>query len=174
MAHEEFFASTIRRVRPRLRDRPLALGSGLPASDAWRSAAGGGVHLISELEGWHRGIAPPSVRRAVDHEIRRRGMLRVDLARRLGVSKQQLTNVLHGRFGASPALANGFAAFIRDGAQSTTRGGKRDGPGREPLDAEPLARHDWSRRQTYAAFAASTSRQGYENRGWAGHRADPG
>jgi predicted fused transcriptional regulator/phosphomethylpyrimidine kinase len=39
----------------------------------------------------------------------------VDLARRLGVSKQQLTNVLHGRFGASDMLARGLIEFVKEG-----------------------------------------------------------
>ena len=70
---------------------------------------------LKELDGWRRGFSPPSVRRAIDHEIRRRGILRVDLARRLGVSKQQLTNVLHGRFGASDMLARGLIEFVKEG-----------------------------------------------------------
>ncbi len=74
---------------------------------------------VREIEGWHRGVAPPYVRRAINHEIRRREMLRIDLARRLGVSKQQLTNVLNGRFGAGLALAGSLARFIEEGAQAS-------------------------------------------------------
>jgi hypothetical protein len=103
---------------------PLCLVLPAPAQlDLFGGASGFSVPA-RELEGWHRGFAPPSVRRAVDHEIRRRGMLRIDFARHLGVSKQHLTNVLHGRFGASPALASGLAAFIRDGARSNHRSRK--------------------------------------------------
>ena len=97
---------------------PLLLLSCLlfPSSDLFRRSCS--WVPFKELNGWSRGGAPPSVRGAVAHEIQRRGIRQVNLAHRLGVSKQQLTNVLHGRVGASPALANGLVAFIREGAQS--------------------------------------------------------
>jgi transcriptional regulator with XRE-family HTH domain len=84
-------------------------------SDLFRS--GGFSIALKELHGWSQGRVPPSIRSALDYEIRRRGILQVQLARRLGVSKQQLTNVLHGRSGASAALASGLSAFIREEAQ---------------------------------------------------------
>jgi hypothetical protein len=73
---------------------------------------------LKDLVGWRSGPVPPSVRRAIDHEIQRRGLRRSDLARRAGISKQQLTNVLHGRFGAGVALASKLRDFIKEGAVS--------------------------------------------------------
>jgi hypothetical protein len=67
---------------------------------------------LKDLDGWHRGLAPKSVRRALDHEIRRRRMRQVDLARRMKISKQHLTNVLHGRAVAGVRLASGLRRFI--------------------------------------------------------------
>ena len=58
-----------------------------------------------EVHAWTGGIAPGSIRKAVRHELRRRGVRQGDLASRIGVSRSQLTNILDGRFGAGPAPA---------------------------------------------------------------------
>lgn len=71
---------------------------------------------LKDLIGWHRGPIPPSVRRAIDHEIGRRGLWRSDLARRAGISKQHLTNVMRRRYGAGAALASKLRAFIEEAA----------------------------------------------------------
>ena len=44
-------------------------------------------------------------------EIAARGLRQSDLARRLGISRPQLVNILRGRFGASPRITLGLKAF---------------------------------------------------------------
>jgi hypothetical protein len=69
---------------------------------------------LKDLDGWQRGFIPQSVRRALDHEIRRRRIRRVDLASRMDISKQHLSNVLHGRSAAGIGLATGLRQFIKE------------------------------------------------------------
>ena len=71
-----------------------------------------------EVHAWTGGIAPGSIRKAVRHELRRRGVRQGDLASRIGVSRSQLTNILDGRFGAGPEAAKGLKAFILEGAET--------------------------------------------------------
>jgi hypothetical protein len=87
-----------RRARPPA--QPDLFEAGSPAIDG------------ADLGGWSRGLAPPSVVRGVRHELRRRGLRRDDLARRIGLSRAQLGNGLRGRFGLGPAAVAGLKAFL--------------------------------------------------------------
>jgi hypothetical protein len=73
-----------------------------------------GSHAMSvsatAILGWHGGVAPPEVRRALRHEIRRRGHRHLDVANRIGISRPQFANILQGRFGTSSGPA-AFASF---------------------------------------------------------------
>jgi hypothetical protein len=70
---------------------------------------------VSDLA-WSDGRVPPSVRRAVRHELRRQEIRQDDLARRIGISRSQLTNALSGRFGLGPAPAGRLKAFVVEAA----------------------------------------------------------
>ena len=71
---------------------------------------------LRDLDGWRAGLVPSSVRSAVRHELRRRGLRQDDLAARVGLSRPQLTNVLVGRFGVNPAAADRIKAFVMEAA----------------------------------------------------------
>jgi hypothetical protein len=71
---------------------------------------------VADLDSWRCGRIPPSVRRGVEYEIKRRGIRLSDLARRLGISNQLLTCVMGGRSCAGSALANGLRTFIEEAA----------------------------------------------------------
>jgi len=73
---------------------------------------GGRPRPDSDLAGWSSGLAPRAVRCYLRDEIRARGLRQSDVARRLGISRPQLVNILRGRFGASPRLALGLKAFL--------------------------------------------------------------
>jgi antitoxin component HigA of HigAB toxin-antitoxin module len=66
----------------------------------------------SVLEGWGGGVAPDPVRVALRHEIEARGLTQERLAREVGLSRPQLTNLLVGRFGTSPEVASRLRAFL--------------------------------------------------------------
>jgi hypothetical protein len=66
----------------------------------------------SSLTAWADGVAPEPVRLALRHEIAARGITQGCLAREIGLSRPQLTNVLRGRFGASPQVAARLKAFL--------------------------------------------------------------
>jgi antitoxin component HigA of HigAB toxin-antitoxin module len=66
----------------------------------------------SVVEGWGGGIAPEPVRTALRHEIEARGLTQERLAREVGLSRPQLTNLLVGRFGTSPEVASRLKAFL--------------------------------------------------------------
>jgi AraC-like DNA-binding protein len=66
----------------------------------------------SVLEGWGGGVAPEPVRTALRHEIEARGLTQERLAREVGLSRPQLTNLLVGRFGTSPEVASRLKAFL--------------------------------------------------------------
>jgi antitoxin component HigA of HigAB toxin-antitoxin module len=57
------------------------------------------------LPEWDGGVAPPAIRLAIERELRRRGARHQDLARAIGLSRSQTTNILRGRFGTSPVAA---------------------------------------------------------------------
>ena len=81
-----------------------------------------GAHSLSvsaaAILGWHGGVAPPEVRRALRHEIRRRGHRHLDVANRIGISRPQFANILQGRFGASPKVAGRIRDFLVEGAKT--------------------------------------------------------
>jgi hypothetical protein len=66
----------------------------------------------SVLEGWGGGIAPEPVRVTLRHEIGARGLTQERLAREIGLSRPQLTNLLVGRFGTSPEVASRLKTFL--------------------------------------------------------------
>jgi hypothetical protein len=66
----------------------------------------------SMLEGWGGGVAPEPVRVALRHEIEARGLTQERLAREVGLSRPQLTNLLVGRFGTSPEVVSRLKAFL--------------------------------------------------------------
>jgi transcriptional regulator with XRE-family HTH domain len=55
------------------------------------------------------------VRRFVRDEIRARNLTHYDLARRVGVSRPQLTNGLRGRFGFGSEVVAKLKTFINNG-----------------------------------------------------------
>lgn len=72
----------------------------------------------AELETWRGGTMPPSIRAAVRHEMKRRGVIQDAMAAELGISRPQLTNALQGRFG----LGEGPAAKVRTMLEAAERG----------------------------------------------------
>jgi hypothetical protein len=61
---------------------------------------------------WRGGIAPPSVRKVLRREIRRRGLGQGQTAERIGVLCPQLANIMQGRFGASSGVAESIRSFL--------------------------------------------------------------
>ena len=72
----------------------------------------------SDVLGWHAGIAPPGVRKALRHEMGRRGLRHADVAAQVGISRPQFENILQGRFGASVNVASSIRGFLIDGAKT--------------------------------------------------------
>jgi hypothetical protein len=68
------------------------------------------------LAGWTRGVAPEPVRMALRHELVARGLTQERLARKIGLSRPRLTNLLVGRSGTSPEVATRLKAFLLDAA----------------------------------------------------------
>ena len=52
------------------------------------------------------------IRAAIRHEIEARGLSQAHLAREVGLSRPQLTNLLVGRFGISPKVASRLKTFL--------------------------------------------------------------
>lgn len=80
-----------------------------------------------DVFGWSCGVAPPSVRAALKREIKRRGLRQADVAARAGLSRPQMANILGGRFGASPDVADRIRDFLLSEAvtvRSVTRAAK--------------------------------------------------
>src|SRR5262249_34891167 len=61
---------------------------------------------------WPGGIAPVPVRKALRHEMKRRGHRHAEVAARAGISRSQFENILQGRFGASPEVADRIRNFL--------------------------------------------------------------
>jgi len=72
---------------------------------------GGRVPPLRDLASWSSGVAPPSVQAYLRDEIQGRGLRQSDVARRVGISRSQLVNILRGRFGAGPRVILGLKAF---------------------------------------------------------------
>ena len=73
---------------------------------------------------WRGGIAPVPVRKALRHEIKRRGHRHAEVAARAGISRPHFENILQGTFGASPEVADRIRNFLVEGA-ATVGGGRR-------------------------------------------------
>lgn len=73
---------------------------------------------VSDLFKWSSGRAPVGVQKALRHEMRRRGLGYVDMARRALISRPQFGNILRGRFGASRAVASRLRDFLIEGAKT--------------------------------------------------------
>jgi hypothetical protein len=64
------------------------------------------------LPEWDGGVAPPAIRLAIDRELRRRSARHGDLAKEIGLSRSQMTNILRGRFGTTPVIANALRRLL--------------------------------------------------------------
>jgi hypothetical protein len=64
------------------------------------------------LPEWTGGIAPPPIRQAMQRELWRRGNRHRDLAGAVGLSRPQVTNLLRGRFGTTPANADALKLLL--------------------------------------------------------------
>ena len=69
-------------------------------------------HFTRLLVSWHGGQLPPGLRAGVVHEMKRRNMRQDEIARRVGLSRPQFTNVLQGRFGIGAQAAEKLKAFV--------------------------------------------------------------
>ncbi len=65
-----------------------------------------------EISSWRGGHIPPGLRAGVVHEMQRRNLRQVDLARRVGLSRPHLTNALRGRFGVGVHAAKKLKDFV--------------------------------------------------------------
>lgn len=104
------------------------------------------------LDAWRQGPIPPSVRAALRHEIARRGLRQREAARRIGISRPQLTKALSGRFGLSAAATAGARLFLLEGVEH---------PGSREGDHDD--RHDHQRHRPWAGrlpVPARRNRQG--------------
>ncbi|MCP4327257.1 MAG: hypothetical protein GY791_02310 [Alphaproteobacteria bacterium] len=71
----------------------------------------GGRPVPKHLGSWSSGIAPLDVRRFLRDEMRGRRVLGADLARELRISRPQLVNILQGRFGTTPRVADALKSW---------------------------------------------------------------
>ena len=93
--------------------RPLALLAGADL------VSGGLAPLLvpaNDLERWGEGTPSEATRAALRHELRARGLTQKRLARQVGLSRPQLTNLLRGRVGTSPEAAARLKAFLLEAA----------------------------------------------------------
>lgn len=72
---------------------------------------GGRVPPLRDIASWSSGVAPRSVQAYLRDEIKGRGLRQSDVARRVGISRSQLVNILRGRFGAGPRVILGLKTF---------------------------------------------------------------
>ena len=70
----------------------------------------------SDLENWPRGVAPVSIRQAVERKRRAYDLTQEMLASRIGISRPQLTNGLCGRFGFGTGATSRLKDFLLDEA----------------------------------------------------------
>jgi hypothetical protein len=71
-----------------------------------------------DIRDWTDGIAPSGMRKAVRHELKRRNLQPKLLAKKIGISRPQLVNILQGRFGAGPHAAKALREFVLEGAET--------------------------------------------------------
>ena len=65
-----------------------------------------------ELTAWTNGAPPRLIRQTLSREMRDRGVRHRDLAEAIGLSRPQLTNVLRGRFGTTPAKVEALKRIL--------------------------------------------------------------
>ena len=70
----------------------------------------------SDLANWPRGVAPVSIRQAVERKRRAYDLTQEMLASRIGISRPQLTNGLCGRFGFGTGATSRLKDFLLDEA----------------------------------------------------------
>ncbi len=75
----------------------------------------GGRSVPECFGSWSSGIAPAGVRRFLRDEMRDRRFRGVDLAREIKISRPQLVNVLRGRFGTTPRVAEALKSWALEG-----------------------------------------------------------
>lgn len=71
----------------------------------------GGRSVPDSFLSWSGGIASPASRRFLRDELRERQIRGSDLARELRISRPQLVNVLKGRYGTTPRVANALKSW---------------------------------------------------------------
>jgi hypothetical protein len=97
----------------------------LPSSDRQGELFGASSPVgvpADDVFGWRGGLAPETVRKALRREIRRRGLHHAQAAEHVGLSRPQLVNILQGRFGASPPVAQRIRQFLLEEAVTVKAG----------------------------------------------------
>jgi Tripartite tricarboxylate transporter family receptor len=72
----------------------------------------------SDIFDWRQGTAPVGVQHALRHEMRRRDLRYIDLAKRFGVSPSQFENILDGSCETNPNVASQIRRFLIEGAKT--------------------------------------------------------
>ncbi len=75
----------------------------------------GGRPVPGGLGSWSSGKAPEEIRHFLRDEMRDRNLSGADLAREIGISRPQLVNVLRGRFGTTPRVAEALKSWASEG-----------------------------------------------------------
>jgi hypothetical protein len=69
---------------------------------------------LSSLDSWKGGVAPPEIRTRTRELMRQWGLKQGQAAARIGCSQPQLSNILGGRFGASPSTAAALKKLLTE------------------------------------------------------------
>ena len=75
----------------------------------------GGRPVPVGLGDWSSGIPPVEIRRFLRDEMHDRHVLGTDLAHEVGISRPQLVNLLLGRFGTTPRVAQALKRWALEG-----------------------------------------------------------
>ena len=75
----------------------------------------GGRAVPEGMGSWSSGVAPEKIRHFLRDEMRDRNLSGADLAREIGISRPQLVNVLRGRFGTTPRVAEALKSWAIEG-----------------------------------------------------------
>ncbi len=75
----------------------------------------GGRAVPEGLGSWSSGRAPEKIRHFLRDEMRDKNLSGADLAREIGISRPQLVNVLRGRFGTTPRVAESLKSWAIEG-----------------------------------------------------------
>ena len=81
----------------------------------WQGGLFGGRSVPGSLVSWDGGVAPDEVRHFLRDEIRERHIRGAVLARKLDISHPQLVNLLAGRFGTTPRVAEALKSWALEG-----------------------------------------------------------